>query len=86
METINQFFLCECNGEAMLFTKYNDETDKEIYVSIYVAGQFNPKPTFVEKLKYCWYHLKTGKKFEDNIILSFDKAQEIAKWLTENAK
>lgn len=86
MKTLDQFFLCECSGEAMLFTKFDDDDFKEIYVAIYTIGQFNPKPSIFERLKYCWYHLKTGKKYEDQIILSFDKAQEIGNWLVNNAK
>ena len=81
-----QFFLCECSNEALLLTRFIDDYDKEIYLSIYTRGQFNRKPGIWNRLKYCWYHLKTGKKYEDQIFLSFEKAREIAEWLLENTK
>lgn len=82
--TQNKFFLCECSAEALLLTNYDD--DKNIYLAIYTCGQFNAKPTIYERLKYCWYHLKTGKKYEDQIILNYDNAQELAEWLSLNIK
>jgi len=81
-----RFFLCECNSEALLCTLFMDDNEKEIYISIYTCGQFNKKPGIFERLKYCWYHLKTGKKYEDQIILSFDKAQQVSEWLSQNAR
>lgn len=83
---ITQTILCDCNAELILCSKFEDALDKEIYLSIYTVGQFNYKPSIWNRLKYCFYHLKTGKKYEDQIILSFDKAQELGKWLIENSK
>jgi hypothetical protein len=78
------FFLCECSTEALLLTRFVGDMDKEIYLSIYSYGQYRKKPGLLQRLKYCWHHLKTGKKYEDQIILSFDKAKEIADWLIKN--
>ena len=86
MKKIEQNFSCKCSSEGILLTKFVDDKDKEIYMAIYTLGQFNSKPTFIERIKYGWYHLKTGKKYEDQIILTYDKAQEIGKWLIENTK
>lgn len=83
---ITETILCDCNSELILCSKFEDDLDKEIYLSIYTAGQFNHKPTIWERLKYCFYHLKTGKKYEDQIILSFNKAQQLGEWLIKNSK
>ena len=80
-----EFFLCDCGSEALLLTKFKNDFDKEIYLSIYMVGQFHKKPSIWERIKYCWYHLRTGKKFEDQMILSFEKAQQVSKWLAKNA-
>ncbi len=82
---ITAAILCDCNSELILCSKFEHDYDKEIYLCIYTAGQFNPKPTIWERLKYCFYHLKTGKKYEDQIILSFDKAKQLGNWLIKNS-
>jgi hypothetical protein len=79
-----RFILCECNSEALLLTRFYP--DKEIYLSIYTIGQFQKKPNIWERMKYCYHHLKTGKKYEDQIILNFEKAQQISEWLSLNAR
>lgn len=86
IEVKEKFILCECLTEALLLSKILSDEDKEIYLSIYTIGQFSKKPSFFDRLKYCWYHLRTGKKYEDQMILTFEKAQEISEWLKENAK
>jgi hypothetical protein len=85
-KTNQRFFLCDCNSEALLCSRFEGDDEKEIYISIYTCGQFNKKPSIFERIKYCWYHLKTGKKYEDQIILSFDKAQQVSDWLSQNAR
>jgi len=86
MDKIEKHVSCKCSAECLLFTKFINDEDKEIYIAIYTIGQYNPKPSIWERIKYCLYHLKTGKKYEDQIILTYDKAQEVGKWLIENAK
>lgn len=81
-----RFILCDCNSEALLLTRFVDDHDKEIYLSIYTIGQFQKKPNIWRRLKYCWYHLKTGKKYEDQMILNFEKAQQVSEWLSLNAR
>lgn len=61
---ITETILCDCNSELILCSKEKGELfDTEIYLSIYTAGQFNHKPNIWDRLKYCFYHLKTGKKY-----------------------
>jgi len=80
------FFLCNCNSEILLLNRYVNSCDKEIYLSIYTIGQFQRKPNIWKRLKYCWYHLKTGKKYEDQVVFNFEKAQQLSKWLYFNAQ
>ena len=86
MDRVEKHVCCDCGNECILFTKFVNDEDKEIYIAIYTFGEINPKPSIWQRLKYCWYHIKTGKKYEDQIILTFDKAQDVGKWLIENAK
>jgi hypothetical protein len=78
------FTLCNCNSEMVLLKKF--EEDKEINLMIYTIGQYVPKPNLWQRLKYCWYHLSTGKRYEDQIVLDYEKAQSISEWLFCNAQ
>lgn len=82
-----QYFSCECETEGILLSKFIDDLEEnDIYLSIFRIGQFTLKPTILNRLKYCWYHLTTGKKHEDQVILSFENAQKIGEWLINNSK
>jgi len=85
LEPNHSFFLCECTNEALLCSRFLGKDENEIFMSIYTCGQFHSKPSIFQRLKYCWYHFKTGKKYEDQIVLSFNKAQELSVWLAQNA-
>lgn len=72
-----KFILCDCGSEALLLSQWDDE----IVLSIYTSGQFSHKPNLMNRLRYCWYHLKTGKKYEDQVVLTTDSAMELSYWL-----
>ena len=79
------FFKCDCGGEGLLLT--HDNEDKEIYFALYGYGVgYNPKPSLLERFKYAWYHLKTGKKYADCIVMKYDKAKKAGEWLIKNSK
>jgi hypothetical protein len=80
-EKEQQFFLCDCSTEGILVTKYKE--DKEVYLAIYTIGQFIEKPSLFERLKYAWYHIRTGKKYEDHVILTTEKANELSNFLKD---
>lgn len=77
MKENQKFIMCNCQSEGLLLTVL----EKEVYLSVYTFGQFQKKPSFWNRLKYCWYHLRTGKKYEDQVIIDFETTDEIAKWL-----
>jgi hypothetical protein len=80
-----RFFSCDCEGEGLLLTK--DEEDKSIYFALYGYGVgYNPKPSMIDRIKYAWYHIKTGKKYADSIIMDYEKAKEVSGWLDSNAR
>ena len=85
MESDNKdrFFSCDCGAEGLLLTQ--EKEDKEIYFALYGYGVgYNPKPSFWERIKYSWYHIKTGKKYVDCLIMDYDKAKEVGQWLINN--
>jgi len=79
----NKFFLCECKHCGILINNFQSNLEKEIYLSIFAAGQYIPKPSFWQRIKYAIMHIKTGKIYDDQIILSHEKANEIADYIKE---
>jgi len=75
-----KMMLCECQGEAILCQKLEDDSEF-LYFSIYTSGQYNKKPNLVERIKYGFYHIFTGKKYEDQVILSKKQANDLANWI-----
>lgn len=77
-ERKQKFIQCNCFSEGILITK---EEDNQVWFAIFSYGQHISKPSFIQRLKYCWFHLKTGKIYEDEIILSDDNAKELGEFL-----
>lgn len=80
------FLLCECEAEAILLKKYFNIYSTDIYISIFKHNQYKIKPTFRERLRYCFQILKTGKYNEDQIIIDINTANKLGNWLIENTK
>jgi hypothetical protein len=38
------------------------------------------------RIKYAWWHLKTGQKHKDQMCLSFEKARKLAEFINETTK
>lgn len=79
LESSKDFFMCECGVELLQVLRFKDE--KEYYLTIYTAGQYNKKPNLWERLKYCWFHLKTGNIYGDEIILPEEEAIRLSDWI-----
>lgn len=80
---VNTFFPCECGSEGLLCTRFLDE--KKIYLAMFRYGQYQKKPNFFKRLKFCFYHIRTGKYYEDQLILNFDESKKLGEWLIENS-
>ena len=80
-----KILICKCHSELILLTKF-DKEDNELYLSMFNKGQFTRKPSIWQRIKYCYYHLRTGKIYEDQFIFTNDQAKELGKWLIKNSK
>lgn len=78
--------VCECGDEAMICNAYVTERGTEVTLAIYTVGQYIPKPGFWQRLKYCWYHMRTGKKYEDQMVLDKESALRLSEWLALAAR
>ena len=63
----------------MLLTKFDGE--EEIYVSFWREGINPVKLTWWMRLKLCWMALTKGNYYDDQLILSKEKAMELSLWI-----
>ena len=76
-----KFIKCDCHGEGILVTKYDDE--EEMYFSYWREG-INPiKLSWRMRLKLCYLALFKGNFYNDQVILNKEKAMELALWIQE---
>jgi len=78
---IQKFIMCACQSESILLEKYCNE--QEIYLSLFGRGLNVKRYTFRDKLRHIWQILTKGSPYTDEIVLTSDKAEELAKALTE---
>ena len=77
-----KFIQCDCWGEGMLITKFDDE--EEMYFSYWRAG-INPiKLSFWMRLKVCYLALFKGNYYDDQVVLNKKKSKELANWINKN--
>ena len=77
-----KFIKCDCHGEGMLITKFDDESC--FYFSFWRQGLDPVKLTWWTRLKLCWMTLTKGNYYEDQLILNKESAKELAEWINEN--
>jgi len=76
-----KFIKCDCHGEGILVTKYDDE--EEMYFSYWREG-INPiKLSWWMRLKLCYLALFKGNFYNDQVILNKEKAMELALWIQD---
>ena len=76
-----KFIKCDCHGEGILVTKYDD--GEEMYFSYWREG-INPiKLSWWMRLKLCYLALFKGNFYNDQVVLNKEKAMELALWIQE---
>jgi hypothetical protein len=74
-----KFIQCDCWGEGILITKFDDE--EELYFSYWRQG-INPiKLSWWMRLKLCWMALTKGNVYDDQVVLNKEKSLELAVWI-----
>ena len=74
-----KFIQCDCYGEGLLITHHDDE--EELYFSYWRQGINPMKLSWWMRLKLCWLALTKGNYYDDQIVLTKQKAMELASWL-----
>lgn len=84
-----EFFTCSCHGEGVLITDWEfdrDPDDLDISLAMFSHGTIFPKRRLLDRIKYAWKHLITGKIWEDEVILTYTSAERMGKYLIERAR
>ena len=82
MKTKNKFFKCECGSHAIDVTTFDDEP--EVYICMWDQGSKDDhRLSLWERFRWSWKILLTGKPYQDNVILSKNKAKELGEYLKE---
>jgi hypothetical protein len=74
-----KFIQCDCYGEGLLITKFDDE--EELYFSYWRQGIDPIKLSWWMRLKLCWMVLTKGNYYEDQVIINKEKSKELADWI-----
>ena len=82
--TIEKFFICQCNTEGVLVSKFSDE--EEVYMAMYAHNSYSTKSTLKDKLKFILRYIKTGKLYADEIVMSKQTANELGNYLISITK
>ena len=84
-ETENKFIECECAGEGVLITK--DSEFELIYLAMFSQGvSYYPKPSIWKRIRFAYNHLVSGKYYEDELVLTYDRANELANHINNITK
>ena len=76
-----KFIKCDCHGEGILVTKYDNE--EEMYFSFWREGINPVKLSWWMRLKLCYLALFKGNFYNDQVILNKEKAMELALWIQD---
>lgn len=77
----NIYIKCKDNGEGI--SVENDQTEQKYYFAFWRSNSNTTYMNIRERLKYCWYVLRTGKVYSNSITLSRQDVYELYDFLTE---
>ena len=77
MKIEHKMFVCECETEAIVISKWFDDSD-EASIGFAVWGPKNQGMPWKAKLRRFWDVLVRGHMYVDDIILSRAKTMELA--------
>ena len=88
--SIERRFECSCRGEQLCVNVDKEDTDStNLKPQVNIAMLYynnDGKHSFKDRIKYVWEVLRTGKIYRDQVILSNDKARDLANYILDNTK
>lgn len=84
MKGIKKFLTCSCESEAIVLEKFKGED--EIYMSLFGRGLNIKRYNLKDRFRHIWQIITKGFPYTDEIVLSKEKAKELAKQLLSLSK
>jgi len=88
--TKSHFAKCSCCEHLLELQRYVEKTDEiteqGFNLSMWTYGHCGQILYFIERLKYCWKILKTGRPWADHIVLTDEQAQDIVTFIQSQFK
>ena len=79
------FIKCHCSCHLLEVQRYDyNEEDEGFYVSMWKFQTWREKLTWKERLRWCWNLITKGNLWADNIILTNEKAKEVANYINKH--
>lgn len=75
-EHTKKLYTCQCHAEAVTL-EFNPE-EQEVFITGWQMSPGVGAMSFKERIRWAWAILKTGKPFNDHIILNYDTARQIS--------
>ena len=72
------YIKCDCHSEVLNF-EYGQFEYEGYCVSIYTDGFTNK--SWYQRLRYCWRIISTGRPFNDQLMINYTKAEELADFI-----
>lgn len=79
--TQDKFILCDCNCDALLLSK--DEDESMLYISLWSRGRVANRLPFWDRVKWACRMIWDGNPFGDEVVLDKSKVIELKKWLSD---
>lgn len=73
------FVKCQCYSEGMSIDY--DAQDDQYYFAYWKQGMTNQALGWKEKIRHCWNIIKTGKPFNDEVIINQEDANKLSDFL-----
>lgn len=73
------YIKCSCHSEG-LYLSY-DREEKLYYLSMFILGYRSKKLSMIEKIRWCWYIIKNGKPYTDQLVLDKNATKEMADFI-----
>jgi len=82
--------ICSCLSEILVVNKFTWESntdknlvDEEFNFAIFVQGHYHSKPSFWQRLKYAYWHIRTGKIYLDELTLNKEETFKLFTFLKQ---
>jgi len=64
---------------------YNEGTQfsQQFWFASYAQGNYSKKPSLWKRIKYAFWHLKTGEIYADNVTMTSEEAKLLADFINK---